>query len=123
MDFDSLLTEIEDKNEHFVGRNLNARKKERLDKMQECCRKITEAVPDIKTEWVPFSNRSRNAMVKIVIQAGGRYVQNQPTMALLGALFTLADDASIIPAPNGEDVIVCFGIQDMWDSFYYDNKK
>lgn len=118
MSFESWLRKIEDDADHFVGRDLNARKKERLDSMTEACRKLAEIEPGITTEWVPFSNRDRSALVKLVVHDGA-FITNQKAVALLGALYTTADDAGIVA--SGDDVILSFGIRDMWDSFFYDN--
>ena len=102
-----------DENEHFLGKELDEKKMERLNKLRELSVRFAKGERGVTYEAFPFSNRSRNAMVLLDIPATVFIVSPQ-SVHTLAEIFSLSDDVSFAVSEDKKKIRISFGIHDMW---------
>ena len=115
----SKLRMWEDDAEHFLGEELDPRRMETLDRVHALCRRLVEMEPSISLPFMPFTNRSKNALVQLLFPAPF-FMFGGETMHLLGQIIALADDVTLAATGDGRIAVTC-GIENMWSRWGYDN--
>lgn len=109
-----------DANERFVGDVFDDEKMKEYTKLRNICLEITRIDHSVKHNYIPFSNRSMNALVSLefpsVFLCG-----NAKVIRRLSAAFAIADDVWTSTLTGG--LCITFGIRDMWTEFHYLEKK
>lgn len=100
----------------FRGIDFNRDKAERLQRMQELCKRLYELDKRITNVFVPFDKTCINASVSIVLPAVYSSSEER-IIECLSELFEEADDV-FFSALSG-DVKMSFSILDMWSEYKY----
>ena len=114
------LADIEDKLDRFVGDEIDPAKMERLNKMRDICREISEINSRIKYPFSAFDNRSVNAYVRLQFPLM-MFIDNKDIIKRIEHLVSASDDMAIAILENGEAIQLSFGIRNMWNKFHYKN--
>jgi hypothetical protein len=117
-DLRSIIRKADDDNEHFLGEVLDEEKKARLDRIRALCREISDEEPEIRANFLPFSNRSRNGTASLIFPSM-LFCANANVNAKLSEIFSMTD-AFVTTTLQGT-LKLSFIVHDMWSKFGYDN--
>ena len=114
------IDKLLDDAEHFLGLELNEKKMETLNRMRDLCRAIAEIEPQVKSPFVPFYNKCRNASVMLEAR-NPFWTFDSRVLKLLAELLSMADNMSVCIVEGTDTIRIMCSIKDMWDKFGYDN--
>ncbi len=106
--------EICDETDHFLGKKLNAEKKQQLDRLFSLCDALEKADNEIVCEKMPFTERSRNGLAVLHLP-GIKFYDDKTIPQYLAKIFGLSDIFTTC-VKNG-NLILSFIILNMWDEW------
>lgn len=99
------------KNEEFVGTELDAEKAAVLEEMKEECKLLSCAMPGLRFEVSGIDERSRNGSVRLYLPLPV-FITAEPVVKRLARLYALAE--GIAMANGGSRLILSFHVYGLW---------
>jgi hypothetical protein len=110
------LDEMVEAADSYFGKDLNVESNEKLNKLREYSKAISERVPDIKFKCIPLTNESRYGMVQLSTDLMGFMTPDKRAVSMLALMYQLADIVNMnVAVEGGDEILITFFVDNMWN--------